>query len=121
MPLQTIMIMKFFISVVAISILSYWLGFFFPWWIPVAASFIVAILLPQKSGVSFLSGFVGVGLYWFVYALIIDVKNEHILSGRMSALFGLPGTASFIAVTVLIGALIGGFSAWGATLLRPTR
>jgi hypothetical protein len=115
------MFMKFLISVVAISFLSYWLGFFLPWWIPAAVAFLVTFFLPQKSGVSFLSGFVGVGLYWLVYALMRDVSNEHILSGRMAAIFGLPGTASFMAVTVLVGALIGGLSAWGASLLRPAR
>ena len=115
------MIMKFLISVVAISFLSYWLGFFLPWWIPAAVAFLVTFFLPQKSGVSFLSGFAGVGLYWLVYALITDVSNGHILSGRMAALFGLPGSISFIAVTVLVGALIGGLSAWGAALVRPAR
>lgn len=113
--------MKFLISVVAISFLSYWLGFFLPWWIPAVAAFFVAIILPQKSGVAFLSGFVGVGLYWLGYAIVIDVSNEHILSSRMAALFGLPGSASFISVTVLVGALIGGLSAWGASLLKPSR
>jgi hypothetical protein len=115
------MFMKFLISVVAISILSYWLGFFLPWWIPAVAAFIVAIILPQRSGVAFLSGFVGVGLYWLVYALMTDVSNEHILSGRMAAIFGLPDSVSFIAVTVLVGSLIGGLSAWGAALVRPAR
>ncbi len=113
--------MKFLISLVAISFLSYCLGFFLPWWIPAPVAFLVTFFLPQKSGASFLSGFVGVGLYWLVYALIRDVSNEHILSGRMATLFGLPGTVSFIAVTVLVGALIGGLSAWGASLLRPAR
>jgi hypothetical protein len=50
-----------------------------------------------------------------------DVSNEHILSGRMAAIFGLPDSVSFIAVTVLVGSLIGGLSAWGATLVRPAR
>lgn len=113
--------MKFLISVVAISLLSYWLGFFLPWWIPAPVAFLVTFFLPQKSGVSFLSGFVGVGLYWLVYALMRDVSNEHILSGRMAAIFGLPGTAFFMAVTVLVGALIGGLSAWSASLLRTAK
>ncbi len=115
------MIMKFFLSVIATSLVSYLLGLILPWWAPAVAAFIVALILPTKAGFSFLSGFVGVGLYWLVYALMVDMRNEHILSGRMAALFGLPSTTLFIAVTAIVGAMIGGFSAWGAALLRPAR
>jgi len=113
--------MKFLKTVVAILLISYLLGFLLPWWAPAVAAFLVALILPQKAGISFLSGFVGVGLYWLLHALISDLQNEHILSLRMAALFGLPGTVSFLVVTTFLGAIIGGLSAWAASLIMPSR
>ncbi len=93
------------------------LSMFPPWWSVAIAAAATTFLFRLSPGRAFLSGFCGVGLLWLVIALIKDIGNEHILSTHMAQLFSLPNYAAFIAVTVLIGGIVGGMSAWSASLL----
>ena len=61
----------------------------------------------------------GIGLFWLTACIIHDSANGHILSARMAALFHLPNYVMFIVVTVFIGGLVGGLSAWAGALIRP--
>lgn len=108
--------MKFIVSVLLIAVLAAVVAWFLPWW-TVA---IVAFIIGGQSKNAFLAGFCGVALCWLVAAVFRDMANDHILSGRMAVLFKLPNYGLFICVTVFIGGLIGGLSAWsGALLTRP--
>ena len=91
------------------------------WWSVAVVSFIVSVIIRQKQGRAFLSGFAGVGIFWLVAALMRDGANDHILSTRMAALFHLPNYGLFIGVTVLIGALVGGLSAWAGALMMSAK
>ena len=104
--------MKFISTVILIALLSAVAEWFLPWWMIAVVAFVVSIFIPLKPGKAFLAGFVGIGTFWLIACTIQDVPNEHILSTRMAALFHLPGYGLFIAVTVLIGGLLGGLSAW---------
>ena len=84
-------------------------------------SFLVSLLIDQRAWKAFFMGFLGVGLCWLIAALLHDITNDHILSTRMASLFSLPGYGFFIVVTVFIGGLIGGLSAWSASLFRKKR
>jgi hypothetical protein len=92
-----------------------------PWWSCAVVSFLVSLLMRQGGGRSFFMGFLGVGLLWFIAAMLHDMGNEHILSTRMATLFKLPGHGLFLLVTVMVGALIGGLAAWAGALLSPPR
>ncbi|MBL7684141.1 MAG: hypothetical protein JNK00_12345 [Flavipsychrobacter sp.] len=86
----------------------------------------IAIVLPSTMMISmqipgrraFGAGFLGVALLWLVLILIKDVPNHHILSSRMAGLLGLPNSAMFILVNILLGGLIGGLSGWSGAVLN---
>jgi hypothetical protein len=93
--------------------------FWLPWWSIAVVCFLVSFFAGLRGGKAFLAGFLGIALFWLVAALVHDVPNEHILSTRMAVLFKLPNYLLFILVTVVLGGLIGGLSAWAGALVRP--
>jgi hypothetical protein len=114
--------MKFLLATVLIASLSYLAGLFLPWWSIAIVAFLVALLIRPTIGMSFLAGFVGIFLLWFLVALWIDIKNEHILSGKIAQLFPLGGSSVLlILVTALLGALVGGFAAMSGASLLPAK
>lgn len=110
--------MRFISTILLTTILAAISASFLPWWIIAVAAFVVALLLPQKMGKAFLSGFLGIFLFWLCCSLYADIANQHILSGRMAQLFHLPGYGLFLIVAAVVGGLIGGFAAWGGAALR---
>ena len=114
--------MRFLSATVLIILLSFIAGLFLPWWSIAIVAFLIALLIPQSVGKSFLAGFIGVFLLWGILALWIDVKNDSVLSMKIAQLFKL-GSASFllILITALIGALVAGFAAMSGGSLRPAR
>jgi hypothetical protein len=113
--------MKFLVNVILIAILSALAAYVLPWWTVAIVAFFVSFMAKYRPSRSFLLGFCGVGLCWLVAALWHDIPNDHILSTRMAKLFHLPSYVLFMAVTVLLGALIGGLSAWAASLFTKTK
>jgi hypothetical protein len=112
--------MKLILSILLIAALSFLAGMFLPWWSVAIVAFIVALLIPQKITMSFLSGLIGVFLLWAIVALWIDIKNNSVLSHKVSELFKLGGSSILlIFVTALIGGLVGGFAAMAGSSLRP--
>lgn len=93
-------------------------GFIFPWWFPAMAAYAVGFWKPRGSGSAFLTGFSGAGLAWLAAAGFLDWRNHSLLSGRIADLFHLPGSYSVLAVTGLVGGLMGGMSAWAGFGLR---
>ena len=119
---QTI-VFKFLISTLISALLTYAIGIYgsLPWWSFAASNFIVAILIVQSPGKAFLSGAIGVGALWAGLALGIDLANNHILSTKVATILPLNGSwATLIAITGVIGALIGGFSALAGSYLKKT-
>lgn len=112
--------MRFLAATVLILLFSFIAGLFLPWWSIAIVAFLIALIIPQSIGKSFLAGFIGVFLLWGILALWIDVKNDSVLSMKIAQLFSL-GSASFvlIPVTALIGALVAGFAAMSGGSLRP--
>jgi hypothetical protein len=112
--------MRLILSVLLIAALSFLAGMFLPWWSVAIVAFIVALLIPQKIAMSFLSGLIGVFLLWAIVTLWIDIKNNSVLSHKVSELFKLGGSSILlIFVTALIGGLVGGFAAMAGSSLRP--
>lgn len=112
--------MRFVLATLLIAVISFIAGLYFPWWSIAIIAFLIALLIPQGIGRSFLSGFTGIFLLWGLLALWIDIKNESILSGKVAQLF-LLGSHSVLLIlaTALIGALVGGFAAMSGASLRP--
>jgi hypothetical protein len=114
--------MRFLLSVLLIAALGFIAGIYLPWWSIAIVAFLIAFLIPQGIGRSFLAGFVGVFLLWGLVSLWIDTKNESILSQKIAQLFPLGGSSVLlILITALIGAIVGGFAAMSGASLRPRK
>ncbi len=114
--------MKFFISLVLTALLSFGFCLFLPWWSIAIAAFIVAVLIPQKPGRSFLTGFISLFLLWSGLSFWISNNNEHILAGKISMLIlKMDNPYILMLVTALIAALVAGFAALAGSYLRKSR
>jgi hypothetical protein len=111
--------MKLPVAIILTALLSFVCGLYLPWWSIAIAAFISVLLIPLASGRAFLAGFSGVFLLWFLLALWIDVKNQHILSKKIAEIFHLGSSSvAIILVTAFVGALVGGFGALSGSYLR---
>lgn len=110
--------MKFILRIILIAGLSYLAEMFLPWWSVVCCAFLVGLLLPTKGFNDFLSGFLGVGLLWLIFAWSIDAETNSILARQMAPLLFLNNALVVVAVTGLLGGLAGGFGALTGSQLR---
>lgn len=106
--------MLFFI----ILILSFFSGFFLPWWMVAVIAFFASLMFGKKSLKTFFSGFGGVAIAWAILALIKSIPNDHILATRVAKLFQLPHWSLILLVTAIVGGLVGGMAAWSGILLK---
>ena len=114
--------MKFSISLILTALLSFAACLYFPWWSIAVAAFIVAVLIPQKPGKAFLTGFVSLLLLWGGLSFWISTNNEHILAHKISVLMlKMDNPYLLILATALIGALVAGFAALTGSYLRKTK
>jgi hypothetical protein len=113
--------MKFIVSILLTALLSFVSGLFLPWWCFALAAVLVSLLLPQKPGMAFLSGFIGLFLLWGLLAWIIDSANGSILSQRIALILPLGGSSVLlILVTALVGALVAGMAALAGSFVKRT-
>lgn len=104
--------MKFIVSVIASALLSYTFGLFLPWWSIMIAGLLVGFFIPQKRIFSFLSVFIGVALFWGLFAFFISTANEHILAKRVALLIiKKDAPMLLVLLTGVIGGLTSGISA----------
>ncbi|MEM6842182.1 MAG: hypothetical protein AAF632_08140 [Bacteroidota bacterium] len=105
-------------KVILIAGFSYIAEQFFPWWSMVLCAFLVSFIIPTKGFNAFISGFLGAGLLWLVFAWMIDSSTDSILTEKIAQLFQLNQSGLVVAVTGAIGGLTGGFAALSGSLLR---
>jgi len=111
--------MKFILKVVLIAALSYILELFLPWWSVVISGFLIGALIPTGGFNSFLSGFLGVGLLWLIFAFALHNSSDGILTEKVAQIFQLSQPALLIVISALIGGLAGGLGALtGSQLYR---
>ena len=73
----------------------------------------------QKAGWAFLSAFGAIYFLWGGIALYLHIQNKGVLTQKMAHIFPLDGNAGLlIMITALVGALVAGFAAMSAALLR---
>jgi apolipoprotein N-acyltransferase len=114
--------MKSLTAIILTALLSFASGLYFPWWSIAVVALLVAVLVHQKAGKAFLSGFLAIFLLWGILAFWIDVKNEHLLSQKVAQIFPLGGShIAMILVTAVVGALVGGFAAMTGSYLRSKK
>lgn len=114
--------MRFWIAFVLNVILSSLLGLVLDWWVVAIVAFVVGIWIRLRPAKAFLSAFLAVYCLYFAMALITDMQNDHILATRMADLIlKVKNPYLMILVTGIPGALVGGFAALSASLLRKRK
>ncbi|MBA2498244.1 MAG: hypothetical protein H0V30_00800 [Chitinophagaceae bacterium] len=114
--------MKFLVSVVLIVLLAFLIQLFLPWWSLAIVAFLVGILIYQRAGMAFLSGFTALFLLWGGIAFFINIQNQDILARKVALLLPLGGSSILlILVTALVGALVAGMASLSGHYLRKSR
>ena len=112
----------FLVKLSIITILSFVLTLFLPWYTPFIVCFLVGFILSNKKGNNFLAGLLGIAIFWFGYALFLDIKNNHVLSNKVAVLFSdnlhtQITSGVLLMVTTFLGALLGGLSAMAGAMI----
>ena len=111
--------MKFFTSILLTALLSFATCLFLPWWIIAIAGFLVAFGIPQKAGLSFLTGFLALFFLWAGLSYWTSTANNHLLAHKISLLFlKVDNPLLLIFLTGLIGGLVAGFGSLTGRLTR---
>jgi hypothetical protein len=111
--------MKFLVATVLTALLAFAGGLFLPWWSLAIAALLVALLVNQRAGKAFLSGFLGLFLLWIILAWWMDMKNGGILSKKIASVLPLGGnTFLLLLVTGIVSGLVAGFAALTGSYLR---
>jgi len=114
--------MKLIASILLTALLSFVICLYTDWWGIAIAAFVVAIFIHQKPLKSFITGFVALFVLWAGVSWWIDMKNEHVLAGKMARILGLGGSVFLmILVTGLLGALVAGFAALAGSYAREKK
>lgn len=108
--------MRYWLTLLAIALLSFAFTWFLPWWLMPVTAYAIAGFMGLRPGRAFSAGFLAIFLLWLVVLLLADFGNEGLLSRRMAGVFFLPHRFLFLAVNVLLGGLIGGLAAWSGAL-----
>lgn len=112
--------MKLISSILLMMLGSFAVCLFFPWWSIAIVCLCVSIFIPQKRGISFLSGMSSLFFLWFGWSLWISTNNNHILAQRVSLLIlKIDNPILLCFITGMIGGIIGGMAALTGSFFRP--
>jgi hypothetical protein len=111
--------MRFFLSFLLIILMSFAACLYFPWWSIAIVSFIVATLIPQPPGRSFITGVAAIYFLWTALAFYISFQNDHVFAHRISVLIlKMDNVLLLVIVTATIGSLVAGFGALSGSYFR---
>jgi len=107
------------IQFLLIALLSLLAQFLLPWWSLALVAFLVCLATQSKALSAFGAGFFGVALVWLIYALVVQLRTDGVLTGRMSELLVKANQpALLIGVTVLLGGVVGGLAGLSGYYVR---
>lgn len=109
---------KVLLKIILTAVMAYAMQTMLPWWSVVIASFSISFIISTKGTSSFVGGFLGIGILWFMLAAITDFQTDSSLIDRVAEIFSLPNNFLLILITSIIGGLVGGFGALTGTHLR---
>ncbi len=95
------------IYILVVTIISYFVPI---WYLYIPVLIGLSILFSKKETPAFLYGFISVFMVWFLMMLLIDVKNDALLSQKIAVLFKLPSKWLLILLTSIIGSILGGLA-----------
>lgn len=107
--------MNLIIIIVVAAVCQY----FGPWWTAALIPFLTLLLKPTTTSFkAFATGFLAIGILWFGYGLYLHTGSEGAMSNRIAQIFSLPNGFLLLAVTTLVGGLVGGFAGLSGQLTR---
>ncbi|MBK8552366.1 MAG: hypothetical protein IPL53_15375 [Ignavibacteria bacterium] len=111
--------MRFIVSFLLTAVVSYAAGFYFPWWSIAVAAFLIAVIIPQKPGITFLCAFFSLFFLWSGLSFFISRNNENILAHKLSLLiFNYDSPLILLILTGLTGGLVAGLAGLAGSYLR---
>ncbi|MXV15124.1 hypothetical protein [Hufsiella ginkgonis] len=96
---------------ILIAVFSLLLQFFLPWWIIAPVSAVLAALVGGTARNAFFSSFMAIFVMWIGVSLSKSIPNQHLLSGKVAVMLGLPQSPSSWIIVLLATGIIGGLTA----------
>jgi hypothetical protein len=110
--------MRFIFLTLLTAILVVFLNPIVPFWVVmIGIGVLSAAIYPNGIG-GFLGGGLGMGLTWMGQSIFLSITSASALPDRMGELMGLGSGMTLVAITGLVGFLLGGFSGWTGVLFR---
>ncbi len=76
--------MKFLYQLVATIFGCLLAQYLLPWWTMAIVAFGFGYYFNNSGAISFLAGFIGVGILWFIMAYTIDVSTQSLLTDKIN-------------------------------------
>ena len=99
--------MKLLIKIALVAILTLLLGPYYHFWAAAVIAIVTNYIIRTGSWSSFLSGFLGVGITWYFYALYLYSDGSENIARMIAEIFGMHPQLLF-AIAAVLGGLVGG-------------
>ncbi|HSF56082.1 MAG TPA: hypothetical protein VLA71_20170 [Algoriphagus sp.] len=110
--------MRFIFLTILTAILVVFLNSVAPFWIVMIGIGIVSALIYPNGIGGFMGGGLGMGLTWLGQSIYLGIKSSSSLPDRMGELMGLGPGMTLVAITGIVGFLLGAFSGYTGVLFR---
>ncbi|SFT39636.1 hypothetical protein SAMN04489724_0575 [Algoriphagus locisalis] len=110
--------MKFILFTFLTALLVIVFNPFLPYWGVMLIVAVFAALIGNKGAGAFFAGGLGMGLAWLGQSIYISSFSGSSLPDNMGELMGFGSGLPLLALTGILGFLLGAFSAWTGSLLR---
>jgi hypothetical protein len=113
--------MKSLFIILLMAILSFIGILILPWWSPIVLAFCLILIMPLSPGKAFWNTFLGTFICYLAYVIIIDIRNEQLLSSKMATLFHIPYSTLMLIITSLVGGITAGLGGLLAAFIKPIK
>ena len=110
--------MKFILFTFLTALLVIVFNPFLPYWAIMLVIAVFAALIGNKGAGAFFAGGLGMGLAWLGQSIYISSFSGSSLPDNMGELMGFGSGMPLLALTGVLGFLLGAFSAWTGSQLR---
>ncbi|MFN3998497.1 hypothetical protein [Algoriphagus sp.] len=110
--------MRFIFLTILTALVVVFLNPLSPFWVVmIAICVLTALIYPSGAG-GFFGGGLGMGLTWLGQSIYLGITTASSLPDKMGELMGLGSGMTLIAVTGVVGFVLGAFSGWTGVLFR---